>query len=208
MTKNNKDAQRGNTILLTIIGVATLLVALVGATFAYFSATVSNNSRESVNVTTQEPIALEYTGANLELLNALPGQSASNNFSVTNPSTSPSAQSYDLTFFIDSNNFETSQGDYLTIGIQGVSEMGMVAGPNTPSIIGDFASGAEKDYTDSATYGSNYSVKFVEDQRIEPEESHKYFVEINFHDKNESSNANANKSFTGHIDISDTKNVN
>ena len=31
---------RGTTILLTVIGISTLLVAVVGATFAYFSATV------------------------------------------------------------------------------------------------------------------------------------------------------------------------
>ena len=34
--KDNK----GTTVLLTVIGIATLLVAVVGATFAYFSATV------------------------------------------------------------------------------------------------------------------------------------------------------------------------
>ena len=41
----------GNTVLLTVIGVATLLVALVGATFAYFSASITGNAAE-VNVTT------------------------------------------------------------------------------------------------------------------------------------------------------------
>ena len=35
-----KDNNKGTTILLTVIGVATLLVAVVGATFAYFTAQV------------------------------------------------------------------------------------------------------------------------------------------------------------------------
>ena len=34
-----------NTVLLTVIAVATLLVAVVGATFAYFSARVTENNK-------------------------------------------------------------------------------------------------------------------------------------------------------------------
>ena len=49
-----------NTVLLTVIGVATLLVALVGATFAYFSATISDNSTP-INVTTTQVSGLTMT---------------------------------------------------------------------------------------------------------------------------------------------------
>lgn len=201
--KENRDVQRGNTVLLTIIGVATLLVALVGATFAYFSATVSNSNRESVNVTTTTPEALVYTGATLQLLNALPGNSAYNTFTVANPSTSPSDQTYDLTFYIDSNNFATSTGDKLTMQITATS-----SGTNTPSITGDFASSAEKDYSDATTYNSSYSNKFVEDQRIAPNETQTYTATIDFKDLNVENNTNVTKSFSGHIDISDAKNAN
>lgn len=38
---------KGNTILLTIVGIATLLVAVVGATFAYFTAVLSGQETES-----------------------------------------------------------------------------------------------------------------------------------------------------------------
>ncbi len=41
-----------NTILLTVIAVATLLVAVVGATFAYFSITATNSSSSTVITTT------------------------------------------------------------------------------------------------------------------------------------------------------------
>lgn len=46
--------EKRNTVLLTVIAIATLLVAVVGATFAYFSAnvTVSNNDNNGVNVKT------------------------------------------------------------------------------------------------------------------------------------------------------------
>lgn len=38
-----EDKNRQNTLLLTVIAVATLLVAIVGATFAYFTASISGN---------------------------------------------------------------------------------------------------------------------------------------------------------------------
>ena len=41
-----------NTILLTVIAVATLLVAVVGATFAYFTAQGGTGTSANVTVTT------------------------------------------------------------------------------------------------------------------------------------------------------------
>ncbi len=46
--------EKKNTMLLTVIAVATLLVAVVGATFAYFSITASGNSTTVVNTQTQK----------------------------------------------------------------------------------------------------------------------------------------------------------
>ena len=45
--------ERKNTILLTVIAVATLLVAVVGATFAYFTATSTTTGTGSGNVNTE-----------------------------------------------------------------------------------------------------------------------------------------------------------
>ena len=57
-----------NTMLLTVIAVATLLVAVVGATFAYYSVT-SNNTSSTRTVTTTTPevgsVALTSTGVDL-----------------------------------------------------------------------------------------------------------------------------------------------
>lgn len=44
--------EKKNTILLTVIAIATLLVAVVGATFAYFSVTVTNSAAPTVKATT------------------------------------------------------------------------------------------------------------------------------------------------------------
>ena len=64
---------RKNTILLTVIAVATLLVAVVGATFAYFTAQGGDDVTRNVNVTTDtadsatfslEPITITATQEN------------------------------------------------------------------------------------------------------------------------------------------------
>ena len=43
--------EKKNTVLLTVIAIATLLVAVVGATFAYFSADTTTNNNAEVTVT-------------------------------------------------------------------------------------------------------------------------------------------------------------
>ena len=53
------EKKNSNTVLLTVIGVATLLVALVGATFAYFTATVSRDTSAKVDVKTSTLAGLE-----------------------------------------------------------------------------------------------------------------------------------------------------
>lgn len=48
----NENGGKSSTILLTVIGIATLLVVVVGATFAYFAAQVSGNTAAtSVTIT-------------------------------------------------------------------------------------------------------------------------------------------------------------
>lgn len=53
---NNK----GSVVLLTILGVATLLVAVVGATFAYFSATMNGTESEATIEVTSGTLSTEY----------------------------------------------------------------------------------------------------------------------------------------------------
>ena len=53
--------EKKNTMLLTVIAVATLLVAVVGATFAYFSLTVSGSATDTkVNVSSDKVATLTY----------------------------------------------------------------------------------------------------------------------------------------------------
>lgn len=109
--KNNN----GNTILLTVIGVATLLVALVGATFAYFSATINNEQAESIIMQTATPVGLKYRGGTLALDNIVPGDSKEGTFTVENPAKvgetttdNKVQQTYDLKIIVDKNELVTT----------------------------------------------------------------------------------------------------
>lgn len=54
---------KGNTILLTIIGIATLLIAVIGATFAYFTAILSTDETQQAFTVTSGTIGTVYEGS-------------------------------------------------------------------------------------------------------------------------------------------------
>jgi len=71
--------ERKNTILLTVIAVATLLVAVVGATFAYFTATVNttNQANNTTTVKTKTLVSAKMDmGSKVEATDILPGYKA------------------------------------------------------------------------------------------------------------------------------------
>ena len=73
--------ERKNTMLLTVIAVATLLVAVVGATFAYYSVQSGvNNSTTAINTTTGKAATVTYTAGEDQLyLNVTAAQMAKTN---------------------------------------------------------------------------------------------------------------------------------
>lgn len=60
--------EKKNTVLLTVIAIATLLVAVVGATFAYFSASVTSTDKTTVTTTTAKANDVFSYTANNELI--------------------------------------------------------------------------------------------------------------------------------------------
>ena len=226
----------GNTVLLTVIGVATLLVALVGATFAYFTAAVSNNQAQSISVTTATPVGLVYVGTELVLDNAIPGQSAEEKtFTVTNPGASsdmPSttAQEYDLDIIIDSNGFTyttteaaiaagKSTTPQLVVTVTAASTTaGDNAKSNTPvlKIDDDDTDGVVTvtdntyvaDFTDGTTKAkATSSFGLVASQRIEIGEVQTYTINLDFEELDIAQDNNQTKSFNAHIEISNPVSV-
>ena len=79
-----ENNRRGSEIFLGVIGVATLVVAIIGATFAFFSASTSSaNDAISVNSTTLSLNYADTTGTNLKL-NLIPATEAIATFAALN----------------------------------------------------------------------------------------------------------------------------
>jgi len=105
--------EKKNTVLLTVIAVATLLVAVVGATFAYFSATVKEENKTQTVLKSAE-LGITFTGTQeITAESITPGWTADKVFTVENTS------DYDMTFDINFtevvNNF--ARTDDLTYSI-------------------------------------------------------------------------------------------
>ncbi len=63
----------GQTIFLSVIGIATLLVAIIGATFAYFTTTMTGENQGKINVGSAKLPAISYTAEAITASNIYPG---------------------------------------------------------------------------------------------------------------------------------------
>ena len=86
--------EKKNIIFLTVIAIATLLVAVVGATFAYFSTVVNKEVTGDANkadISTVKyntsTITFTTTGSKITMADAIPGDSKSTTFTIKNSST-------------------------------------------------------------------------------------------------------------------------
>ncbi len=93
--------ERKNTVLLTVIAVATLLVAVVGATFAYFTATNSstgNGEEATVNAGSADEISLAITPESISNGTIYPGMKIATG--VTLKATTTGSDTYTVAFDI------------------------------------------------------------------------------------------------------------
>lgn len=119
-----KESNKGSMIILTVIGIATLLVAVIGATFAYFTVTIKGNPTEP-NVTVQSKTlgVIEFETLNqINYTNLIPGrpqwetdQTPTNklNFTVTSAVDASANEEYVVYLNVEENDFETDNVVYL-----------------------------------------------------------------------------------------------
>ena len=126
------DNNKGQTIFLSVIGIATLLVAIVGATFAWFSISVSGNANaSSIVVTTAKLGSVEYTdGAAITLTNIKPTTEATTKtFTVANTdSAATETIEYKIGLVIDTNTLTAVADGAFTHELTGVSDKTSGAG--------------------------------------------------------------------------------
>lgn len=182
--KKRKDEERKK-IFVILIGIFSVLVALIGATFAYFTATVNNvNGNDSVTITTSVIKSLEYrANKSLVLEDVQPGVSDTGTFTIKNPNETAVAR-YGLVFIPDYNDFVNTAGNgQLLITISG--------GALTSPVVYDY------------TNGNTDQKQIVKDVRLNAGQTHTYTAKVEFVELNIDQNSNGNKSFAAHIDITD-----
>jgi len=99
--------KKGTTVLLTVIGLATLLVTLVGATFAFFTAQVDDRNANATNVTVTAATLGTVTfthGDTITLNNAYPGATGSIDFTIKADDASTEPVDYEVYLVTTANS--------------------------------------------------------------------------------------------------------
>ena len=98
---------KNNTVMLTIIGIATLLIAVVGATFAYFSATLTGTNNEKEYTVRSATVGTQFNGgADITATGIYPKEEAwgTKTFSIKTTSTKGVSTKYRISLVIDDND--------------------------------------------------------------------------------------------------------
>ncbi len=186
MEEKEVSHKKSNTVLLTIIAVATLLVAVIGATFAYFSVTVTGNDTATSVIVKTAQLGISYdSGQAITGENIIPGWTANKTFTVTN--TGEVDITYKVKWTNVTNDFANpEQLKYAVAGTvtTGNGTAGTKAEAQAPTAAGDIVTGIV----------------------IEPGAVHTYVLTMSFPDTSSDQNTNQNKTFMGKIEV-ETENI-
>ena len=196
---------KNNTVMLTIIGIATLLIAVVGATFAYFSAQVSGLETQKEDVIKSATVGTTFNGGTeVTAANIYPKEEAwgTKVFSITSNSSTGVTTSYNISLVIDANDspdgvtpnktFESGALSYTLTGTEsGASTAGKLA--SSDGAITELSAG-KSILLGTATINGNAGKTVTQAYEL------KFF----FKDTGKDQNANQGAQFKAHIVISDT----
>lgn len=180
----SEEIRRQKSLLALMLGVVTLLVAIIGASFAYFTTVVNNvKGKQSFVMTTTTIEGVSYQASdNLALFNAIPGEFDENTFTITNPNSAATVR-YTLKFVADINEFTAKEGlGQLLVTVSG----------------GDLEEPVVLDFTDGET---TTELLITSNVKLEPKQSDVYKMRIDFVETNAVQNSNQSKTFSGHVEI-------
>lgn len=106
-----KNNNKGSMIILTVIGIATLLVAVIGATFAYFTVQIQGNVTETTVQVQSSTMLVQFATQNkIEYTGAIPGRPLDTDanklrFTLTSDPDLGVSTKYKVYLVIDSNDF-------------------------------------------------------------------------------------------------------
>ena len=167
-------------LILSIVGVLMLVSIVVATSYAYFVANVSGNKDTNNVVVTNGVMSLEYKdGDEINLANAIPGNSVTKTFTVKN--TGNVATNYTIYFSELSNKFvDKTDLVYTLTSSDGGKNFAQTQVPST-----------------NEAMISNYA--------IDAGKTHTYTLTITFLDKDENQDDNQNVSFSTKVTINETK---
>lgn len=193
--ENNK----GQSIFLSIVGVATLLVAIIGATFAYFSITVQGNENaSSINVTTAVVGDVVFAdGPEINGENIYPNWEMTKRFTISNSTVGATDQiDYVIKLLVTANTLTpVANGKFVhdLIGVTTTNSgtLGSVA-VNTPVplTLADRTAGGESNPTEQIATGQLNGV-----------DSHTYDYHIEFVESGGDQNSAQGKAFSGKLQV-------
>lgn len=190
---NEEKNPRGNTVLLTVIAVATLLVAVIGATFAYFTVTITGSENPTSVIVKTATLGITYTnGATISLdglvpddprlyVPADPNYANDKVFTVRNDSTI--SMTYDIEWDVIQGNAALIDLKY---SVTGSSNLGGTPGQKA---------------TPAAVPSSLGSSKMITGITILPGETQSYTLHIDFLDTSINQDAQQGLGFIGNISI-------
>ena len=206
---------RKNTILLTVIAVATLLVAVVGATFAYFTAQGGTSVQTPVNVTTAQTsngsfstsgaITIKATQENFGQGKGNQTGQATGTVTYTASSTAASDFCYTVTLDITANTFGYTTGEStpeLTFTAEKAASATDLTSPTTLINAQDITTTSTDIQIPNAVSGSDYVHQISAGQGATVNDQWRFTV--TFVNLDSDQNANTGKSFTGQIVFAQT----
>ncbi|MEG2618707.1 MAG: InlB B-repeat-containing protein [Bacilli bacterium] len=169
--------------ITTVLGVScifSLLLAIIGASTAFFTSNIIGNNNASSMLVTAGSLSIDYSdGEEINIKNALPGDSDSKVFRVTNNGTA--AVHYNIRWDNVRNNFNTKSDVVYSI-----------KNTNGRIITNEIIAPEFNEYVPLAT-----------DIVINPNEIHEYMFKITFKETFSNQNDNQGKVFSGRLQINE-----
>lgn len=200
---------KNNTVMLTIIGIATLLIAVVGATFAYFSATLTGTDSEKEYTVRSATVGTEFNGGDqIAAAGIYPKEEAwgTKTFSIKTTATKGVSTKYKITLVIDDN--DTTADATISDGAGHVKRFQANALSYTLTATEANAATEGKMPTATETKIADPSTDIVFGEATiygndKQEVTQTYTLSMFFKDTGEDQNANQGAQFKGHIAITE-----
>ena len=200
---------KNNTVMLTIIGIATLLIAVVGATFAYFSATLTGTENEKEYTVRSATVGTQFNGGpDITATGIYPKAEAwgTKTFSIKTTSTKGVSTKYRITLVIDDNDttadatisdgaghIKRFQANALSYTLTAIEANAATNGTMPTATETQIADPSQDIVFGEATIYGNDAVEVTQT----------YTLSMFFKDTGTDQNANQGAQFKGHIAISE-----